>query len=696
MARRAIKASAEEKQRMKSTATPTGRRKLPTFLLVALLAVSLGALMPGRAALASQSQSDPLAIAAQRISLPTAPSANSLTQFKAVVGQVVLSEDACGTNGPSCNVDIVKPSASATVRESDLFCATTGFSNYRPANGDVTLNGNPVTWAQIISNGIQSFNARVDVTTIVKPVGDAALPGLVSFKIAENPTLNYDGCILKVIWDDPTTTQNSILVYFGAQSTTGDTFVINFAQPLNAAAFAAPLEFSLGISFSFQSAVFRTNQFSTVDVNSLRMTSCAGGQDDGAGANGALITVGGTRDTPTNPLPNCTDAAGPRSDDELYDLRPFVMLGDTSMTIFTKNPSNDDNIFLANVFLRNVTVVVTEPPIAAQGITFSATEGVTYNGPVATFTDSDPKSTAAEYSATIDWGDGSPTTAGVPNGPMGGPFTVNGTHTYAEDGTYKVTVVITDIDTPSNNATANSTARVADAALTARCATPPFSTQTYNGPTAVFTDQSSTGTLSDFTATINWGDSSTSAGTIVGGPGNVPYTVSGSHPYSSTGTFTITTKINDIGGSSATVSCTVTIFAFATAKGAAFVIGDLEAGLGNHVTWWSSQWANINLMSKGAPPDAMKGFAGFEDNFLGLPPPNCGGTWSTDPGNSTPPPPTVPKVMGVIVSSQVTKSGSIITGDIKQVVIVDNDPGYAPSPGHPGTGTEIGILCAIP
>jgi len=205
-----------------------------------------------------------------------------------------------------------------------------------------------------------------------------------------------------------------------------------------------------------------------------------------------------------------------------------------------------------------------------------------------------------------------------------------------------------------------------------------------------------TGTLSDFSATIDWGDASSSSGTIAGGPGLTPYAVSGTHTYGSTGTFTVTTTVTDVGGASAKVPCQLIVFAFATQNGAAFVIGDLEAGPANHVTWWSSQWADINLMSKGAPPDAMKGFAGFEDNVLGLPPPNCGSSWSTDPGNSTPPPGTVPAVMGVIVSSQVTQQGSVITGDIKQVVIVKNDPGYQPSPGHDGTGTEIAILCALP
>jgi hypothetical protein len=337
-----------------------------------------------------------------------------------------------------------------------------------------------------------------------------------------------------------------------------------------------------------------------------------------------------------------------------------------------------------------------DEPISATGADITATEGAPFTGTVATFGDPAPMSTAAEYKATIDWGDSTPTSPGTITPPTGGSYTVSGTHTYTEEGSYKVTVTITDIDEPSNTATTTSTATVNDAELTATCATPPFSPQIFIGTTATFTDANTFAQNSDFSATINWGEGPTEPGTIdplpTSGPG--PYTVRGMHTYTSTGTFTITTTITDDGGSTATVKCDVLIFAFATGNGATFVIGDLEAGLTRHVTWWSSQWANINLMSGGAPPDAMKGFAGFEDNFLGLPPPDCGGTWSTDPGNSTPPPASVPKFMGVIVSSKVTKSGSVITGDIKQVVIVENDPGYQPSPGHPGTGTEIAILCS--
>lgn len=59
------------------------------------------------------------------------------------------------------------------------------------------------------------------------------------------------------------------------------------------------------------------------------------------------------------------------------------------------------------------------------------------------------------------------------------------------------------------------------------------------GPTATFTDAATTGGLSDFSATIDWGDGSSTTGTISGGPGTAPYTVHGSHIYATTGFFTV-------------------------------------------------------------------------------------------------------------------------------------------------------------
>jgi hypothetical protein len=329
-----------------------------------------------------------------------------------------------------------------------------------------------------------------------------------------------------------------------------------------------------------------------------------------------------------------------------------------------------------------------DPLVSARGKDVSATEGQSVTATVATFTDPDPSATPGEYTATIDWGDGSPVDSTATIAESEGTFFVSGTHTYTEEGKYPIKVVITDSDNPDNTVTTSSSAIVGDASLTAVCAASPFSPQSFSGATATFTDTASpSGTLSDFSATINWGDGS-SAGTV-SGPDGGPYTVKGSHTYSSTGTFTITTKITDVGGQTTKASCTVLVFAFAPGGGS-FVIGDKESAVGTAVTFWSAQWATLNPMSGGSGPSAFKGFAAAPAT------PACGAPWSTDPGNSTPPPAgPLPQYMAVIVSSKAGKTGSTISGDTAEIVIVKTNPGYTPDPGHAGTGTVQAILCPL-
>ena len=98
--------------------------------------------------------------------------------------------------------------------------------------------------------------------------------------------------------------------------------------------------------------------------------------------------------------------------------------------------------------------------------------------------------------------------------------------------------------------------------------------------------------------------------------------------------------------------------------------------------------AGLNSLSGGSAPAAFKGFAETSAT------PKCGTGWSTDPGNSTPPPAgPLPAYMGVIVSSSITKSGSTISGDTPHIVVVQTNPGYAPNPGHAGTGTVVAQFC---
>jgi hypothetical protein len=120
-----------------------------------------------------------------------------------------------------------------------------------------------------------------------------------------------------------------------------------------------------------------------------------------------------------------------------------------------------------------------------------------------------------------------------------------------------------------------------------------------------------------------------------------------------------------------------------------FVIGDGNAAVGNRVTFWGAQWADVNTLSGGAAPSGFKGFAGSTSPN----PPICGGAWISNPGNSSGLPSSVPSLIRVIVTSSITKSGPTISGNIPQIAIVLTDPGYGPNPGHSGTGTVVAVVC---
>ncbi len=325
-----------------------------------------------------------------------------------------------------------------------------------------------------------------------------------------------------------------------------------------------------------------------------------------------------------------------------------------------------------------------DPSITATGTPVSAIEAAAFSGQVATFTDPDASATAGEYAATIEWGDGT-STAGTVSG-SGGTFAVSGEHAYTDEGTYEVKVAITDVDNPAISATATSSATVGDAALAASGVSPmPISPQSFGGTVANFTDANTTSTTADFTATIEWGDGSpTSAGTVSGEGGS--YSVSGSHTYEGTGYFMIKVHIVDDGGS--TADATTQVLIYGTAKGGNFVIGDKNAAAGTSVTFWGAQWWKLNSLSGGSGPAAFKGFEDSPATAV------CGTSWTTDPGNSTPPPTgPLPEYMAVLVSSKISKAGSAISGNTVHEVVVKTNPGYAGNPGHAGTGTVIATIC---
>ncbi len=194
------------------------------------------------------------------------------------------------------------------------------------------------------------------------------------------------------------------------------------------------------------------------------------------------------------------------------------------------------------------TATVADAALTATGQPIRGTEGQAFTGVVASFTDADPTGSASDYTATIAWGDGS-TSAGTaqPNG--AGGFDVVGSHTYVEEGNYPASVTVQD--TGGSSATATPTATVSDAPLTAAGQNIQAAEgQAFSGAVASFTDLDGAGALGDYTASIGWGDGSTSSGTMVANAGG-GFTIVGSHTWTDEGTYSITISLQDAGGATA-------------------------------------------------------------------------------------------------------------------------------------------------
>jgi titin len=196
---------------------------------------------------------------------------------------------------------------------------------------------------------------------------------------------------------------------------------------------------------------------------------------------------------------------------------------------------------------------VTPLSINGTGISLSAAEFSPFaNVAVAAFTTSasgfEP---ASDFTATIAWGDGT-TTAGTIVG-NNGTFTVSGSHTYSDEGTFPIGVTIADAALGSTLVDlAKSTATVADRdTLTAtglRFRVP--ARRAFTRELATFTDANFSNGPGDFTATIDWGDGTTPGhGTIRLAGGT--FQVTGSHAFRGPGNYKVTVTLRDEGGSSA-------------------------------------------------------------------------------------------------------------------------------------------------
>jgi uncharacterized repeat protein (TIGR01451 family) len=175
-----------------------------------------------------------------------------------------------------------------------------------------------------------------------------------------------------------------------------------------------------------------------------------------------------------------------------------------------------------------------------MGFTINPTETLAFSGLVTSFSPADlSQADCTGLTAAITWGDGS-SDFGLPVVPDGSNCDVNGTHTYTEDGSYPVGVHVTS----ATAATADYTGSAVVGEETLSLATSPSTSiqeaVQFSGAVATFNDPGSPDPASSYTATIDWGDGTTTPGTITGSAGS--YTISGLHTYNDemTGLITVT------------------------------------------------------------------------------------------------------------------------------------------------------------
>lgn len=300
------------------------------------------------------------------IILGSPPAIAGLSPIFQDTGRISVSVDGEGNNNSQGGFIQVNKPAGATVRRAFLMANSHGVFGTRVINnGDVSLAGVPVAWDIGVFNGItgapQFFhNVFADVTSIVASTVNASPPGIIEISVVEQDTHGINGTVLVVIFDDPNQgADNSVILLFGDQAPGGETFRVNLGRPITAD--TSRLDMGLGIGHSFQGQ-FGTPMVNLVDVNGQRLTSFAGGEDDGITQDGGLITVGGIGDQNSNPDP-LTGSTGLRTDDELYDLRPFVSAGDLEIQVFSSNPTDDDNIFFS-YFVTSIPAALVEAVVA--------------------------------------------------------------------------------------------------------------------------------------------------------------------------------------------------------------------------------------------------------------------------------------------------------------------------------------------
>jgi hypothetical protein len=183
---------------------------------------------------------------------------------------------------------------------------------------------------------------------------------------------------------------------------------------------------------------------------------------------------------------------------------------------------------------RTTTIIgIGDKTISAEPVELFATPGVSAAGvTVGRFQDADARGAAGDFTAKINWGDGTAVTNGTivrdPIQPGQTLYAVTGTHTYTHPGIYGVVVEV--VGAKGARTMIRSSVTVTAAPLKATGITLEAKGAALTDRVlATFTDANSTNAAADYEADIDWGDGQVTAGEIKASANG--FSVLGTHKY---------------------------------------------------------------------------------------------------------------------------------------------------------------------
>jgi large repetitive protein len=206
--------------------------------------------------------------------------------------------------------------------------------------------------------------------------------------------------------------------------------------------------------------------------------------------------------------------------------------------------------------VATTSVIVADAPIVGNGYTVNAAANNTFSGTVAAFSDPDTALSGSSFTATINWGDGTPFTTGTVVADGTDVYVVQGSHTYVGAPLANETVTVTVSD--SNPCGSPVTLPTTTISFTGASPGISFLYGLLSNYITVATDTSFTTNLATFTdsslppgdafdlaALINWGDGTASDGNVTTNAAN-EYVVTGTHTYSDDGAYHVSVEVEDV------------------------------------------------------------------------------------------------------------------------------------------------------